>query len=293
MKKLIFLLIALAPIAAFADDPLVAGAAKIGTHPSYSTAYSGFWRGNGDYSLLTDGTNTFVNAPVAWGTIYFRTANNGDWMTVNRNSVQVNLPLYDASDLTVMGTAEFFKVPLFHSGLEVFQQPGTWTARFAGSDLGLYTAGTTYALFADGPLFANSSLTVSGQAYKTGGGSWAATSDIRVKKDVADFTPGLSALEHVRPVRYKYNGLGGTNDNGQEYVGVIAQELERVLPFMVSAERKKLRESDRDTTDIKQVDPSAFTYVLINAVHELANQTRELKRLVCLDHPRDPQCLQH
>ena len=291
MKKLLFLLVALAPAAAFAQDPLVAGVTKIGTHPSYSSSYSGFWRGNGDYSLLTDGTNTFVNAPVAWGTIYFRTANNGDWMTVNRNTVQVNLPLYDASDLTVMGTAEFFKVPLFHSGMEVFQpQLGTWTATFGGGDYGLMTSGTTYSLFCDGPVFANNTLDVRGQAYKPGGGSWAASSDIRVKKDVGDFTPGLSALAEVRPVRYKYNGLGGTNDTGQEYVGVIAQELEKVLPFMVSSKPKKLRESDGETTDIKQVDPSAFTYVLINAVHELADQHRELKKLVCLDHPGDPLC---
>jgi hypothetical protein len=89
-----------------------------------------------------------------------------------------------------------------------------------------------------------------------------------VKKDVKDFRAGLAELKQLRPVSYKYNGLGKTQDDGNVFVGVIAQELEKVLPSMVRSDKGKLRPSDSKETDIKYVDPSAFTYVLINAVQE-------------------------
>jgi Chaperone of endosialidase len=105
-------------------------------------------------------------------------------------------------------------------------------------------------------------------AWKTGGGSWTAISDRRVKKDVADFKEGLSQLLRVRPVQFKYNGLGGTSDDGKQFVGVVAQELEKILPEMVSSRKAKLHPTDSQDTVIEQVDPSNFAYLLINAVQE-------------------------
>jgi hypothetical protein len=107
-----------------------------------------------------------------------------------------------------------------------------------------------------------------GVAIKPGGGAWSTFSDARLKKDVKGFNLGLAELKRLRPVTYKYNGLGKTQDDGNEFVGVIAQELEKVLPRMVKSNKEKLRPSDTKETDIKYVDPSAFTYVLINAVQE-------------------------
>ncbi len=107
-----------------------------------------------------------------------------------------------------------------------------------------------------------------GGAQKPGGGSWSGLSDGRVKKDVKDFRAGLAELEKLRPVTYRYNGLGGTQDDGHKFVGIIAQELEKVMPDMVQSSRVKLRPDDKEETDLERVDPSAFTYVLINAVRE-------------------------
>jgi hypothetical protein len=52
-----------------------AGNTFMGTHPSYPSSYSAWWRSGVDYSMLTDGTNTYVNAPSATGNIIFRSAN--------------------------------------------------------------------------------------------------------------------------------------------------------------------------------------------------------------------------
>src|SRR5262249_46684107 len=101
----------------------------------------------------------------------------------------------------------------------------------------------------------------------------------------------------VHPVRYKYNGLAHTPDDGQEYIGVIAQELKEVAPFMVSSTDLKLHKSDTETTDVHHVDPNAFTYMLINAVKTLAAENRSLaeetgamRRVLCKDHPEEAFC---
>jgi len=123
-------------------------------------------------------------------------------------------------------------------------------------------------------------LTVSGQASKTGGGSWLTFSDKRVKKDVADFTDGLSVLKKFSPVKFKYNGLAGYNDDGQEYVGVIAQEVQPVAPYMISTVNKKLKETDASTTDILMYDGSALTYVLVNAVKEQQKMIDDQQKMI-------------
>lgn len=105
-------------------------------------------------------------------------------------------------------------------------------------------------------------LQVEGVAGKTGGGSWAGTSDARLKKDVLPYSEGLAELLKIRPVTYHYNEISGY-DQEKEYVGVIAQELQEVAPYMVfSAEFKD------SGNEYLHVDNSAMTYMLINSVKE-------------------------
>ncbi len=105
-----------------------------------------------------------------------------------------------------------------------------------------------------------------GVAYKPGGGSWATLSDSRVKHDVTTFTDGLKVVNAIHPVNFQYNGLGRTSDNGRIYTGVIAQELQAIAPYMVDASGEFLT-----------VDPSAFTYILLNAVKEQQAQIATLQ----------------
>jgi hypothetical protein len=107
---------------------------------------------------------------------------------------------------------------------------------------------------------------VNGSAAKPGGGSWSALSDARMKENVQPFQSGLEALRLVNPVTFNYNQRSGY-DISQEYVGVIAQQLQEVAPFMV--EEKTMEYEDGNKEDYLTVDPSAFTYMLINATKEL------------------------
>ena len=93
-------------------------------------------------------------------------------------------------------------------------------------------------------------------------------SDRRLKKNINEFEDGLSTLSAIRPVTFEYNGENHTPDDGQVYVGVIAQELAETAPYMVSP-----------TADgnYLTVDPSAMTYILINSVQEQQEEIEDLE----------------
>ncbi len=104
-----------------------------------------------------------------------------------------------------------------------------------------------------------------GDAFKPGGGAWAALSDSRLKKNVSSFTDGWNVLSHINPIRYQYNGVANTPNDGNTYVGVIAQDIEKVAPYMLSS---NYQGNSPSNGQYLTVDPSAFTYLLINALKE-------------------------
>ncbi|MDX1478364.1 MAG: tail fiber domain-containing protein [Saprospiraceae bacterium] len=104
---------------------------------------------------------------------------------------------------------------------------------------------------------------------KVNGGSWTASSDRRLKQDIANYREGLEEILRIRPVKFRYNAMSGY-DISKEHIGVIAQELREVAPHMVSTF------SHRGDSYL-QVDNSAMTYMLINAVKELAGAKKQMK----------------
>src|SRR6185369_9599424 len=86
--------------AAYAADPVVAGTTNIGTHPTYGSGYSAFWRAGSDYTAMTDGSNSFFNAPSANGALYLRGANT-DWMSLSKNGAYLNSSRFTNSWLEV------------------------------------------------------------------------------------------------------------------------------------------------------------------------------------------------
>ncbi|MES2849153.1 MAG: tail fiber domain-containing protein [Bacteroidota bacterium] len=107
-------------------------------------------------------------------------------------------------------------------------------------------------------------LEAGGTAAKPGGGSWAATSDERLKQNVTPFNDGLQQLLKINPVLYQYNKLSGY-DTEKKYVGVLAQEMKEVAPYMVGTFKK-------EGTEYYNVDNTAMTYILINSVKEQQKQ---------------------
>ncbi len=84
-----------------------------------------------------------------------------------------------------------------------------------------------------------------------------------------NITPLTKAIDKVSALRGIYFNLKGESPSNRE-VGVIAQEVEKVLPEVVS----------EDTQGYKSVDYSKLTPLLIEAVKELKTQNEGLKILV-------------
>ncbi|HPI53477.1 MAG TPA: kelch repeat-containing protein [Chitinophagaceae bacterium] len=112
-------------------------------------------------------------------------------------------------------------------------------------------------------------LSIMGDAEKTGGGSWLVFSDKRLKKNITDYKNGLSDLLKIHPIKYHYNEIIPC-DTSREYIGVIAQELQEIAPYMI-------REAKIHNENYLEVDNSAMTYMLINAVKELHQLNAKLE----------------
>ena len=113
-------------------------------------------------------------------------------------------------------------------------------------------------------------------AAKPGSPLWTVSSDIRIKKNVRPYTDGIEKLMQVNPVYYDYNGKAGfsiTKDN----VGIIAQEMQEVLPNTIKTFKAKLNEEDEEETELLSFNANELIYVLINSVKELKAEIEILK----------------
>lgn len=94
------------------------------------------------------------------------------------------------------------------------------------------------------------------------------SSDERVKRNVRPLQGGLSILSQLHPIEGEYNGLGGTRE-GERVVGVMAQELQRLLPGCVMSVRGKLRKDDAEETDLLYVNTQELIYQMLLAIQQL------------------------
>jgi len=97
------------------------------------------------------------------------------------------------------------------------------------------------------------------------------TSDARQKKDVVDLRYGLADVMKLRPVSFRWKAAG----DGDVHFGLIAQEVERVVPGVV-----RHGQSDAEPLGINYSD---LVPLLINAVKTqqktIENQAERLERL--------------
>lgn len=137
----------------------------------------------------------------------------------------------------------------------------------------------------DEDLFIEDDLEVVGSAYKTGGGSWTSLSDERLKKNVEPFTDGLELVMRIKPVSFQYNERSLIQDQETRYIGVLAQDMRSIAPYMVHEQAlgQVVREIANGVDEILEAgemvytfDPSAFDYLLINALQQQQRLIEEL-----------------
>ncbi|MEM7755153.1 MAG: tail fiber domain-containing protein [Planctomycetota bacterium] len=73
-----------------------------------------------------------------------------------------------------------------------------------------------------------------GDAGKPGGGSWANTSDRRLKKNIESIDNALETVLALKGVTYEYKDAEAVNELPGERIGFIAQDVEAVIPDWIS-----------------------------------------------------------
>jgi len=107
------------------------------------------------------------------------------------------------------------------------------------------------------------------------------TSDERIKKNIVNNDSGLDKLKQIQVRNFEYKTQDEIKTDNPELtdvvksaavdkqglqLGVIAQEIEGVLPEVVKTQ----------STGVKSVNPDNLTWYLVNAVKELSTKNDEL-----------------
>ncbi|RLG16082.1 hypothetical protein DRN69_01680, partial [Candidatus Pacearchaeota archaeon] len=61
-------------------------------------------------------------------------------------------------------------------------------------------------------------------------------------------------------------------------VGIIAQELQKIAPYMITKHRAKLHPDDKNETELLDYQGHALPFILVNAIQEQQSIIQELKQ---------------
>ena len=100
------------------------------------------------------------------------------------------------------------------------------------------------------------------------------TSDSMFKDNVQTIDGALDKICSMRGVEFDWNA---TSRKGERDIGVIAQEIEQVVPYIVREKTLQTGEFTENPQTAKTVDYEKLTAVLIEAVKELKSELDELK----------------
>lgn len=134
-------------------------------------------------------------------------------------------------------------------------------------------------------------------AYKPGGGPWGDSSDSRIKNVLGNYEHGLAEVLQLQPKLFTYKGNETaitvlpipTEEtapykssphydaaiSNTPYVGLIAQEIESIMPEMVTKDTCYI--NGEKVTDLRRLDTTALIFALVNSVKELTERIKLLE----------------
>lgn len=160
-------------------------------------------------------------------------------------------------------------------GNSVDAGPGTFANTLIGNVINSVTRifqaatnGTTLLRPNTGSTTGQLALTTAGVASAV---NFTATSDERIKTNVRTIENALDKIDALRGCLFDKNGIPG--------MGVIAQEVEHVFPFLVHEDEVWCDENGEvlDDRKLKRVDYDAFAGLFIEAIRELREDIRNLR----------------
>ena len=158
---------------------------------------------------------------------------------------------------------------------DIRSNSGTWTGEYAGKLQ--YHSSSWYFQYSSALYHRNSSgsnrMFLDSSGNVTYSGNVTAYSDERLKKDIVTIDNPIDKIKAMRGVYYK------EIETDRPRTGVIAQELEKVLPEVVM----DIEDTDPETgetTSIKSVDYGNMVGLLIEAIKEQQNEIERLRAII-------------
>jgi Chaperone of endosialidase len=154
-----------------------------------------------------------------------------------------------------------------------------------GAFIAAGTGGTTAAVL-EGDVFVQSTgnLSINGNAFKPGGGSWSTLSDERTKKSIEPLRGALDRLLQLRGVTFEYSDPAAFHEQPGQHIGMVTQDVEKVFPTWVDTasdgyERLTFRGFEAVAVEaVRELDSSSKATAA--RVAELERQNADLRRAV-------------
>ncbi len=263
---------------------------------SFATGNTSFARANGGFTsgIFNDSTDA-PNPSVTAATDRLFQIGNGTSNAARSNALTIlrsgNMGIgttNPAKRLEVIGPGDGTPVTLRignRSGfgptaLEFISDYGAsnqWRPGFIKTnDLGVYTGALEFYTNGTGIASLNGSVKgfeIRNGAALTATGAVGSYSDARLKNNITSFTDGLNVITKINPVQFYYNADAPFKTD-QQQIGIIAQELETVAPYMVE------KNADASIADLRSVNNQAYIFLLINAIKEQQQQIEALTKTV-------------
>lgn len=223
------------------------------------------------YSIGTNDNVTFSGQSVT-GIRFFATSNVavGTYLPAYRADIQSLVetsarvkslgsdPTHDATlRLEIGGTSANSRI---NFGDSVSNSVGSVIYRHSNDTLYLRTGGSDRAYINSAGLNITGTITASGSI--TTGADFNTTSDIRLKSDIVRIDNALNKVEQLSGYTFTYN------ETGQRSTGVIAQEVQKVLPEAVAG------------NDVLSVSYGNMVGLLIESIKELKAELEIIKQKV-------------
>lgn len=236
----------------------------------------------GEPGSAADGGVIYDN--LGSGSLQFRTGGNLTRMQlgvadVNGTGAWPNIRLFGSGAgsggfyLSVVGAAAGNETLVLgesgRSSLMSFQDvPASEGGRYINVAADLYVGGIDPSVGTGAVVATNEgNLTITGVAIKPGGGTWAAPSDARLKRNVAPLAGALDRLLALRGVSFEYAKADAGVHPAGVHTGFVAQEVQKVFPQWVTPG------SDGFLT----VGPTGFEALTVESLRELAQENEVLQ----------------
>ena len=203
-----------------------------------------------------------INGPTG---ILGGSAGTGITFTIGRTGVEGTLAIAAGASQYAVGSAPGDLILRSESQRVIIGSAGSGTVFINSANVGIGVT-PTHQLHLS-----------SDDAAKLSTSTWTVTSSLKVKQNIQELEGGLEIINKLRPIEAEYNGVDGT-PKGQRLVGLIAEEVQKILPGTVTTHKGKVNRDGVDQeVEFLDLNIHEILIQMILAVKQLSDELDLLK----------------